>query len=334
MGGKRKKRPKSLVLAGIAVLVVVGCIENAAGQSHHNYFPLSVGNSWTYKDANGMQETTFTIIDTKEINGHTYYKFDDYVSVCGFPGFEPNSPAEDSNTLFRYEPYSDRVLQYWPSIKEDRVRYDFSQDMWGEGGNQLTETGLSCMVPVGDFNDCCKFQFAMNLACGDFNEILAPGVGNIAFETTPTGGFELQSYTIVSEPYCGDPNHPYPVGDLNQDCRVEFADFAVMAGHWLEHVNLEPVVYIGFPPDGYEFCWLTLSVQLVAGAWDVDGSVVKVQFYANGAKWGSEASYEGNNSWVYVTAFDVGTYILTAEATDNEGATAVSAPVTITALPE
>jgi hypothetical protein len=37
-----------------------------------------------------------------------------------------------------------------------------------------------------------------------------------------------------SVPRCGDPNHPYPVGDLNQDCRVDLLDLAILASHWLE----------------------------------------------------------------------------------------------------
>jgi len=37
-----------------------------------------------------------------------------------------------------------------------------------------------------------------------------------------------------SMPRCGDPNHPYPVGDLNHDCRVDLLDLAVLASHWLE----------------------------------------------------------------------------------------------------
>jgi hypothetical protein len=32
---------------------------------------------------------------------------------------------------------------------------------------------------------------------------------------------------------CGDPTHPYPTGDINKDCRVDMADFALMAGNWL-----------------------------------------------------------------------------------------------------
>ena len=34
--------------------------------------------------------------------------------------------------------------------------------------------------------------------------------------------------------FCGDANHPYPAGDVNHDCRVDCADFAILASHWLD----------------------------------------------------------------------------------------------------
>ena len=36
------------------------------------------------------------------------------------------------------------------------------------------------------------------------------------------------------EPECGDDSHPYPVGDLDQDCGVDLRDFSMLAAHWLE----------------------------------------------------------------------------------------------------
>jgi hypothetical protein len=56
-----------------------------------------------------------------------------------------------------------------------------------------------------------------------------------------TGPYIGESFGIVAhvikavpEAFCGDPNHPYPVGDLNQDCRVDFLDLAILASHWME----------------------------------------------------------------------------------------------------
>jgi hypothetical protein len=47
---------------------------------------------------------------------------------------------------------------------------------------------------------------------------------------------ESQTYPFLMElsPICGDPWHPYPNGDLNYDCHVDFSDFAIFASNWLE----------------------------------------------------------------------------------------------------
>jgi len=43
----------------------------------------------------------------------------------------------------------------------------------------------------------------------------------------------LYDLTVNPLPYCGDSEHPYPFSDLNKDCKVDFADFAIMAAEWL-----------------------------------------------------------------------------------------------------
>jgi len=47
-------------------------------------------------------------------------------------------------------------------------------------------------------------------------------------------GETIIGYAVQPPPHCGDPNHPYPLGDMNQDCRVDLLDLAVLALHWLE----------------------------------------------------------------------------------------------------
>jgi len=46
------------------------------------------------------------------------------------------------------------------------------------------------------------------------------------------GSPEVDAVSDVSA--CGDYKHPYPVGDINKDCRVNIADFALLAANWLE----------------------------------------------------------------------------------------------------
>ncbi len=44
---------------------------------------------------------------------------------------------------------------------------------------------------------------------------------------------EIDAFADVSGG-CGDYKHPYPKGDINRDCIVNLADFAVVAENWLE----------------------------------------------------------------------------------------------------
>jgi len=47
-------------------------------------------------------------------------------------------------------------------------------------------------------------------------------------------GETIIGYAVQQQTQCGDRNHPYPVGDLNQDCRVNLLDLAILTLHWLE----------------------------------------------------------------------------------------------------
>jgi lysophospholipase L1-like esterase len=56
----------------------------------------------------------------------------------------------------------------------------------------------------------------------------------------PTAGSQLiaaaiaRAYEQTALPVCGDPNHPFPTGDFDLDCKVTFEDIAIIANHWLE----------------------------------------------------------------------------------------------------
>ena len=49
-------------------------------------------------------------------------------------------------------------------------------------------------------------------------------------ETSPI----LYDLTIKPSPCCGDLDHPYPPGDVNEDCKVDFVDLTIMANQWLQ----------------------------------------------------------------------------------------------------
>jgi hypothetical protein len=62
----------------------------------------------------------------------------------------------------------------------------------------------------------------------------------VQVELKTTGTTDLYGYydnirvtSAIVGPVCGDTEHPYPAGDLNQDCYVDFEDVDVFAGQWL-----------------------------------------------------------------------------------------------------
>ncbi len=46
-------------------------------------------------------------------------------------------------------------------------------------------------------------------------------------------GAHLDDVSLVPQGVCGDDLHPYPVGDLTKDCRVNLADLVIIASNWL-----------------------------------------------------------------------------------------------------
>ncbi len=95
--------------------------------------------------------------------------------------------------------------------------------------------------------------------------------------------------------------------------------------------NLRPMVSMTNVSDGaYLFPGVTpATLTVAASASDGDGTITKVEFYADTSKLGETASRPYALTWTNVTS---GSYQLTAVATDNGGATKVSAPVNIYVL--
>ncbi len=94
--------------------------------------------------------------------------------------------------------------------------------------------------------------------------------------------------------------------------------------------NIPPVVAITSPPDGTNILSpdAPVTLQLTASASDDDGSVARVEFYAGAIRLGQVSTSPYTLFWTIPAS---GPYQLTALATDNQGATTVSAPVGISA---
>ena len=89
--------------------------------------------------------------------------------------------------------------------------------------------------------------------------------------------------------------------------------------------NAPPTVTISNPTNGATFT-ATGAITIRAEASDPDGSIANVEFFQGIVKLGETRNSPYQISWPNVLA---GSYLLTAKATDNQGAAATSAPVSI-----
>ncbi len=92
--------------------------------------------------------------------------------------------------------------------------------------------------------------------------------------------------------------------------------------------NLRPVVSITSPADGTNVVLSDSSnvLTITASALDYDGTVTNVGFYADGTRLGAAGASPYSVAWSIPAS---GSYQLTAVATDNRGASTVSAPVAV-----
>ena len=91
------------------------------------------------------------------------------------------------------------------------------------------------------------------------------------------------------------------------------------------NANQPPTASLVAPVSGTTY-QAPATIGLTAAASDPDGAVAKVDFYAGATLIGTATSAPYTVAWTGVAA---GTYALTAKATDNVGAVATSAPVTV-----
>ena len=143
------------------------------------------------------------------------------------------------------------------------------------------------------------------------------------------GAYGGTAYASLSEMPCLD-------CDTNRDGVVDMTDYALLAENWLRCCgavpNQPPYVTITAPANGAQFRGEVTTIELEAHAGDIDGIVVSIEFYANGNKIGIDNDV--SDGWRIVWSdCPQGSYILTAKATDNLGATTTSTEIEIRVFP-
>ena len=158
---------------------------------------------------------------------------------------------------------------------------------------------------------------------------LQAGGGSGSYRWTLTAaalpsGLSLAAATGVLS---GTPERPgtFPITIQAQDAAD--ATNAVSQAYALTIASTPPAVSLTSPLHGATL--VDPTVALVATATDADGTVTRVDFYANATMVGSAAAAPWSMTWDPVAP---GTYRLTAVASDNDGLTTVSAAADVTVL--
>lgn len=146
------------------------------------YFPLQVGNWWTFS-----KSLTETIIDTVRINDSLYFQFDQFRHI-------PHAllrMTSDNTLLIRAHDSEQMWLDFAANIGDSwPVKTPLSE--WSVHLESKTDT---ITVPAGTFTNCYRFWFQFNGADNDWLEWYAPGVGPVK---RILYGFAVIEYPLTS----------------------------------------------------------------------------------------------------------------------------------------
>ncbi|MFH1614256.1 MAG: hypothetical protein ABIG61_04120 [Planctomycetota bacterium] len=139
-----------------------------------------------------------------------------------------------------------------PTVTTNHDRWTTGNQIYGWYVNDITYLVKSYNDDVYIFavnNKDIAISVTFDLTCltqsmaGEVNVLYESGRaisltrnGNTAQFTDSFAGYGTHVYKILAS-RCGDSEHPYPNGDLSQDCNVNFDDLEMFAHGWLEQYD-------------------------------------------------------------------------------------------------
>jgi len=140
-----------------------------------------------------------------------------------------------------------------------------------------------------------------------------------------TGGFQAWQTISVNTPALTTGVKVLRVTMDAADLNINYLSFA-LAG---TGTGSAPTVSLTAPANNATF-FNNADIDMAATAADADGNVRKVEFFQGATKLGEDTTSPYQYTWIGAA---VGTYSLTARATDNAGLSTTSAPIAITVNP-
>jgi YD repeat-containing protein len=178
----------------------------------------------------------------------------------------------------------------------------------------MRNTGASTWTPDGDYQ----------LGSENLSDNTRWGLSRVNLTTIVPPGSDATFNFTVTAPAAG--SHSFQWRMVQQGVQ-RFGALSTNVN--VQTVNNPPTVTLTSPAQDAVFT-APATVAFAATASDSDGSITKVEFFQGSTKVGEDTTSPYTFNWTNVSA---GTYVLTARATDNGGATANSSAVNITVNP-
>jgi hypothetical protein len=186
---------RTLLLVGLTLIFFqTACKDDAPlfpGINGGDYFPLQVGNRWTYTLTypSGTYILEHEIVGTAAIGAHDYFVFRRTFDLA----------VQDDTTYYRSDG-SGRVFINWQG--QEALYIDFNRgageswESYGEYIASINKKNFRSDVPTGRFQDCIEVFFDYPPAIDDeLWQVYAPGVGLIEIRGF-IGVIQLQSAVV------------------------------------------------------------------------------------------------------------------------------------------
>lgn len=142
-----------------------------------SYFPLAVGNSWTYsvEGIGAPQSETIRVVDSRDIRGVTYYQVEGLVPTAGLLRIDSRGRLVEYREGQSEQLWYDFAAPLGSSWQIDRPDLCFASAT-------IKERGVEHRVPAGAFRGVIEVDFGPEANCADAGldrDLFAPAVGLI-----------------------------------------------------------------------------------------------------------------------------------------------------------
>jgi len=321
-----------------SITTLINCIlfrnsaEKMAGGIMNSLGGASILNNcilWNNSDLNGTNESA-------QID-NTNSSQDSVANYCCIQGWTGNIKGIgniDNDPLFFNPDEDDYHLKStgwrWDSLRK-RWHYDDITSPCIDAGNPGSPLKNEFLAIPDDPTNQWGINMRINMGAhgGTTEASMAPHGWNLLGDLNNDGIVNMKDFAAHIRRWKGTENE-LP-GDLNRSGSVDTADLTMLVQDWLEYIK-PPFVNITYPPKGEVFFGPSANIHVQADAWDANGSIVKVEFCADGIKIGQDN--DSSDGWkINWTEHSVGEYYLTAKATDNGGVVTTSDQIIIWIVP-